>query len=450
MNTKKDISRILPSIFPLWLLLLFLAGICPVTLFPQVDAQVILPDQYSFYTFNANRSDSFSLAGKQYLYSADSTGGWQLEIYSTYGYRENGLLDTNVNYYQEGGDPFNRVTYSYDMFGRNTLITIEKYDSNYTNTSRFEYAYDEYDNPTEEYTLIWFSNDWKIASGRRKTYEYDANVNIISITKEVFNVLQGWLPDERSEYLLDSEGEAEEIITYDWLAFQWTRLSRLRDIDWQNYDGNHATGEFLYYQEDKDNSGEWEPELRRNYSYFQNGSYEFTEESFLGEGNWAPKLKYEELRNAQGWTEEEKTSVWFEDQWIQKEGSRYSYSIDGIDLTEVIIQIWDTLLADYINSEKIVFSDFLHFQHIPESGYTSYPLKIYPNPADEYVYFDLEGIKADAAILMDSQGRIVLSQTIMPVGEIARLDISGMVKGVYFLIILKEKRRWSVGKVVKM
>jgi len=82
----------------------------------------------------------------------------------------------------------------------------------------------------------------------------------------------------------------------------------------------------------------------------------------------------------------------------------------------------DTLQIDTIYGPNSVFQ-------IPIAG-----LKIYPNPAHEYLTIDYQGTEPLALQLFDALGKVVLSKTIQPKTTV-QLDVSKLAKGIYLLSV---------------
>lgn len=394
-------------------------------------------------------ADSFSLPASQYIYSWQEPGLWELEIFSTFKYRDDALTDTNVNYYQEGGDPFNRIIYTYDTNQRLTGRTVQNFQSVFVNNALFEYEYDDHDNLTKEIYNIWFSNDWQPATGSRSGYLYQGDTLVTLITRESFNVLQGWLNDERTEFLFNGNAAPEEITVYEFVDFSWIPTRRTHGIEWQSYDGEHATGEYLQYQYDTYMDGEWIPEKQRNYDWFLYGSHEFIEQEYRGDDLWMNALRYREDWAPEGRILEVRYDDWNGLEWKQVNGYTYEYTMEGIDLTEVLIKVWDTVSMAYVHSERIVFTDFVHFLAVRESPIRPATLKAYPNPATDWVVVDLGKTEADELLVTDIQGRTCFQALSAGNHSSVRIDISNLLGGMFFIKAVKNGRTVGSGRILK-
>jgi hypothetical protein len=391
-------------------------------------------------------ADSLSLPSSQSLYIWSEPGQWHLELYSTYTYLQNGNLDTNVNYYNPGGDPFNEVVYSYDSLYRINSLTVQKFDSIWLNNSKFEYSYDEHNNPASQLNYIWFGNAWQVTTGNRMSYTYDSRPFITKKVSEKYNVLQYWSFDEKTEYIFQRGDQPSELVTYDWNQIEWAPRQRLLDIDWKSYDGEHATGEFnAYVQENWDQV--WVSDLRRTYVYGQNSSFEFTEEVFRND-SWVYDNKYEEIRDENSMLLEVKNSVWENEAWEQVDGYRYTYIIDGIDLLEILLETWDTGGADYIYSEKVVYADFIHFLDLEESETIEKNPKVYPNPAFGHICVDPGQVEITEISLFNGLGQLVQTSRVLS-GDKIRIDISGLPNGLYHLVLFNGGIHVDTKKVIK-
>lgn len=392
--------------------------------------------------------DSISLPGAQTIYSWEDPGLWDEELYSTFTYQENAQIDTNINYYEAGGTPFNRVTYAWDLSNRLIGRTIEKFDNNWSNFSHIEWDYDQYENPTTELNYIWFAGTWQLTTGNRSTYTYDDRTYITEVLKEKYNVLQYWFYDEKKEYLFADSAEPQEIIQYRWDNTQWAPMRRWHTITWDSYDGLRGEGSYQAYIADTF-AQDWMNSLRRNYSYGSNGSYEYTEQHFRG-NVWVNDHKFEELRDENLLPQEVKTSEWTGEEWRLKEAYRYSYVTGGIDLLEMVIESWDTASASYANYSRVVYSDFVHFLGVRENAGSLLAVKIFPNPASDRVVIDLTGMQAEMLIVSDLRGAVVRRVSLPGGSQKAVLELNDLCSGIYFLVLEGKGTVLGYGKLVKV
>jgi hypothetical protein len=79
----------------------------------------------------------------------------------------------------------------------------------------------------------------------------------------------------------------------------------------------------------------------------------------------------------------------------------------------------------------------------------NFPVKIYPNPAVNYLAIAYQGTQGQLlAKVTDVNGRTLLDQSFETSAGLATLDIRGLSPGVYFIVLLAEGKSWN-GKFVK-
>ncbi|TVQ90175.1 MAG: T9SS C-terminal target domain-containing protein [Bacteroidetes bacterium] len=122
----------------------------------------------------------------------------------------------------------------------------------------------------------------------------------------------------------------------------------------------------------------------------------------------------------------------------------------NLNKTEVYVrgvQIWKEPLAGYINTTlqdvSIQFNGVTYGMNTPVStfektgGLSGMEIKIYPNPAKDYVYVDMDLQKEGMLSIADLNGKVLL-RTGLQNGTNA-IDLSGMRKGAYFVMIRIQK-----------
>jgi hypothetical protein len=75
---------------------------------------------------------------------------------------------------------------------------------------------------------------------------------------------------------------------------------------------------------------------------------------------------------------------------------------------------------------------------------TPHQIKIYPNPATNYIQVDLD--EAESYEILDMTGKSYLNLTAT---DSNKIDISGLSNGIYFIRAIKDQQVYS-GRFVKM
>jgi hypothetical protein len=251
------------------------------------------------------------------------------------------------------------------------------------------YLYDDQGRETSVTSTNWNSGTEALIYAGKVETVYDAN-GLITITSYSWDLASAdWIPANKQEYTLSFS----LLIYYTWdsLSGQWKGDSKYEK-------GISNSGIVLYdiYSEWDDSTSMFVPTDSVGYSFDLNG-------------------------NPSVYT----SSVWntISGGWIFNYKHEYSYNEEGNIVLDARYN-WDNDTLEWKDSEKITWYYSEH-TFTPVPGINNGQLRVYPNPASEYVVFDLEDMSPSAAIcLFDSQGRLVLQHRLsvnqpVPVGNLA-------------------------------
>ena len=121
------------------------------------------------------------------------------------------------------------------------------------------------------------------------------------------------------------------------------------------------------------------------------------------------------------------------------------------------IQIIFTSSGDGVNfnggNGSALYIDHIKILYQGETGIalndqTDVRVAAYPNPANNYVYFNLDGLRKDSfpLVLRDLQGREVLRTNLSQ--ELSKIDVSGLEPGIYLYEINQQEVAVSSGRIV--
>lgn len=251
------------------------------------------------------------------------------------------------------------------------------------------YQYDELGREILDTSLSWNSTTETVIYGGKQETVYDTS-GIITVTSSVWDVASAdWIPANKKDYTLNFS----LLIYYTWdpLSGQWKGNSKYEK-------GITDSGIVLFdiYSEWDDNTSTFVLTDSVGYSYDPDGK--------------PSVFTY---------------SVWdkFSGGWFLYFKDEYSYNEEGNIVLELRYD-WDISTSQWKDSERTTWYYSDH-AFTPVPGINDRQLRVYPNPASEYVVFDLEDMSPSAAIcLFDSQGRLVLQHRLVvnqpvPVGGLA-------------------------------
>ncbi|MCD4725686.1 MAG: T9SS type A sorting domain-containing protein, partial [Bacteroidales bacterium] len=270
--------------------------------------------------------------------------------------------------------------------------------------------------------------DWK------DEYSYDATGNLTEILSYYWNESTSqWVVGWKEECSYDAAGNLTESLAYD-----WEESTSLWVVDWKDEYSYDATGnltEILSYYWNESTS-QWVACWKDEYSYD-------------AAGNLTEYLSYD-------WNES--ISQWVVD-WKQEYTYNNSYSFDELllpyyddffilhfrhMLTESISYYWDDFVNQWILDYKGTF--FYSEKNINNiSDLSVMDIKIYPNPATEFVVFDVNSTSKTAIVeIFDINGKKVLHQEL---SDNKQISVSHLNRGLYMYKLIHNSTIYS-GKIM--
>jgi hypothetical protein len=293
-------------------------------------------------------------------------------------------------------------------------------------------------------------------------YQYNANGKISQeISYNWDKITEKWEASWKSEISYNSNGDETSSIDYSWDEYsnQWS-------ANWKseynyNSQGKQSSAIYFYY-----NNQAWNFEGKEEFTYDLHG--------YL-----IQRLEYDVNNNNQ-WIQDDKdvfvyddkgnnTQAFYYNNWdiqtnkwddIYKEeysfDNTYSYNdlilpfyfdvntIFAHMITEFNGYYWDNIANEWISGEKATFAyspiNITAIENIRENE-----LKAYPNPATDFVVFELKNASQPATIeIIDIRGKKVVSQVLPDNRHIA---VSQLKSGLYFYTVSQNERIYR-GKVV--
>ncbi|MFO7721618.1 MAG: T9SS type A sorting domain-containing protein [Bacteroidales bacterium] len=318
-----------------------------------------------------------------------------------------------------------------------------------------EFTYDTGGLVTQYIYFSWnyTSSQWQ--QFRKSDYTYDAPGNLESFIYAAWNPDSSmWVNEFRHDYTW-SGGNMTEDMYCEWCCSTqcWLQDSKTT-YSW------HITGKPLVVSclEKKNNTwiNAWKEE-----SYYNNYGHQMYYNYYEWDASanlWIWLQKLESLRDVQGNLLHQESWFWdmYTQQWTgdiaQENTYNYAWNVSTIVLPGWIMDetvpfhnmltasrnwYWDYNLETWIEVARVNLWYSADQSTGIETAEAGDLIKIYPNPASEYIYVDVEPNGAPVIVeIYNVQGALVLQQELP---EDHRIDIGHLNKGTYFCILNHDK-----------
>jgi len=350
-----------------------------------------LPDSVYKYSFNSSND---SILSEKTYYTYNSGGYRTLELSYNWNKATN---QWSGNYKKE---------YSYDSVGNISLFTQYQFVdtlNQWIGNDKYKYTYDSIGNQTSR-TESWHQyNGWFVAN--MDIYSYDSIGNKISdfIYDSGNNT---WYPRRKVEYSYDSIGNIilETHSDYLWEPDQWI-LDGSYKYEY-TYNSNRQYTNLLHYYWNYITE-QWVGDFQAEYIYGINGKQ-------------ASHIYY--LLDS--------TS----NQLVTADKVEYAYDSNG-NLTLESSYIWNKTENHWILlSEEYYYYEILHEVAInSQTQLLGIPFKLFPNPARQYIFLEINDKSVSQALLYNINGQLVKTFFIQP--GLNTLSLNQLPKGIYIIQI---------------
>ncbi|MCF8387079.1 MAG: T9SS type A sorting domain-containing protein [Bacteroidales bacterium] len=338
-------------------------------------------------------------------------GDWVYLYDNHYTYDENAnlVLYEQLGFHVDHWEYMHKEDYSYNSM--NLLDSLNNYyyieeDSVWRHNNYEKYHYDENANMTEKLKYSSPDSGWK-AFVKRK-YDYDSSDQLIS-EKYLHNSDTMWININRRDYEYDGSGNIITMLKFLGEDTLWHYGMKYE----MNYDEfNNKSSEYRYVFDNSDSS--W------NYEHFNDYYHDYV-------NNFSSVSSY----------------LWDDGEWISFSDFDLNFNLFGY----LIVQ---HAIAHYAECN---YSGLLAGNYMEKAHQNSF-LKLYPNPAQNHAYLNLNPVVSNGRILIelfDLQGRRIKqiqNVKISPNSEEIKIDLSGLNSGV-ILVRLVSDQGVQQGKLVK-
>lgn len=329
---------------------------------------------------------------------------WTAHLKYEYTYDNEGSLTQYMlsTWYSSIQDWTPNIKYEYTYDGNGKLVSYlqTRRDDNtqiWENSIRREYTYDNNDNLTSYINLDWDDDTQTWVNFTKREYTYDNNGNLILYTNlDWDNNAMYWKNDRKRKYTYDNEERLISylISTWDDVDQQWFSSYR-EEYAYDNEE--NLTTVWLYHLK-----GPVEILMHKN-EYAYDNSYTYDELIIP-----LPKLyaRHKPISiSRKDWKIETQ-------EWIEDRRTAYYYSEQIVGITPAT-----------------------------EAG-----IEIFPNPANDFITFNLENTNSTTVQLYDAQGKHIRTQAL---AQNNQLSVRHLDSGTYFYQLLYDGEMYSGKFIVK-
>ncbi len=380
-----------------------------IILFIAVSAQAqydleILNDPALTYTGSSISPESQAIKHQldSFLIESYTSNDWENSLSYRYYYNENQKVEQYFRYsYTVSDEWINSAWYTYN-YDTNEVLTERIHHSwdegmqQWLISSKYNYSYNPDGTIAQVNIDYWDGSFWQ--ENRRDTYTHDNDGNIIELIREEWNNdTEEWELAGKVEYTVANNVPVEGYY-YGWDMFEqeWDNVSKY------NYTYDALQNLSVY------NISSWDNDLNQWVNFIQS------------ENNYDNNYPYNEL------------IIPF---------SEYSFRHKRTDFTNYM---WDANTATWENNSLGTY--FYSEQEIETntSDFMAADFVIYPNPAKDFIVFDIKNDLAVTIKLYDRQGKFISTNTLKADNK---LMVHHFPKGTYFYQLYNGEHQYS-GKIV--
>lgn len=395
--------------------------------------------------------------------------------------RLDSIVNKKVNPTTNQPDRNAKRVYEYDSQNNVTLSETYTWNGTANDWDPNSQSLRTYDNNNNLIELIQYSN-WSSSNfqnGKRYTYTLQNN-QIQEYVLAELSASQTWTDTEKASYSYNSSNELVEMIFYDWNS-GWEIAHRNQFL----YD---SYGNGTFWKFDDYTGGNWVPNAQMEYIYVNNSLTEVIRTLFSN-GNWSNEWKYDYTYLSNGLEDEAILSIWLSNSWFQinkwqntydnllnhtsstlyngigywspskKDNYHYNNTYPYAELISIFneytfrhqrlvdtLTVYDPSSNQFITDglEEYYWTDLLTSSN-ELSDLETMNLSVFPNPAQDFLQFDLPQSSFAVAELYDSNGQFIMRKSLKK----GKLELPALANGFYFYLVTQGDNRYS-GKIVIM
>jgi hypothetical protein len=357
----------------------------------------------------------------------DTAGSkWIFQSRKKYAYTVNGTTTTCISSTRDASTGNLWVNYDKDETTVNTNgnITLYKtYDWNVSSgqwvpAMKMEFTFVAIDRISSNSTYMWntSASNWE---GLAKTeYTYDGGGNLISDMGYSWDDgTSAWVKETKTEYTY-SNGLVSVETDYKWDGGQWVKFSKT-ELTYNANKKNTLAVSYVWDGSQWLNSKKWE------YTYDTSGNQTLSLSYGWDGSQWVFSGKTESTYSG-GKLTVYSVFNWIGNQWFGLLKNEITYGVsNGLNYTVTIGSGW--VINQWVKKSRS--TSWYSVQSTGINNLSEKTISVYPNPAREFIVFDLADISGSAiAEVFDIQGKMVLEQRLY--GN-RKMSVSNLSRGLY-------------------
>ena len=335
------------------------------------------------------------------------SSSWETLAKSTKTYNANGL-ETVCEWFKRDNSssawlPYKKEDYTYDGNNNLTQKLIYNWNNTWVPEKRRQYYYNALNKDTTLTISEWETSTSQWFDTYLQQSNYDANANLVLVLVKIKTAVPGQLRNSsKYMYTYNSSNQLVLRINQSWYvdSNDWKGMSK-----WEYAYDSHSNRIQEVYHIINASLTSWSKNSKTEYIY--DNTYSFSD-LLLPNG-----LDYDSIR--------------FSHMLLYRKGYAWNFSN----------QIWDSgAESAYYYTEKTLLA-------LQESSIDIY--RVYPNPASDYIQFDLPKFKNKATLFIyDIQGKLILETNVL---NNARINIQTLKSGMYIYKVCEDADAYN-GKLI--
>lgn len=415
-----------------------------------------------------SKFDLTKISGQEKAASKQShyewSNGWEFYYNSDISYHGDGRMKSQL-LKDELGNVVSRIVYSYDAQNLPKEISTELLQGNdwkpYMSTVIDYNSQGELLRYEDRY---WANNEWQILFGQKFEIEYDLvnhtkttiesnfggskydttekrieyRINNV-LTKEetyTFDGYDSFIPIEQYEYLYDNSGIDTGLLKRIWIGNNWQEDLLYCNYEWDNPGKEFLTNNNVYIKIGSD----WDLYERETYSRDSYGSFYYLLERYMN-GLWIGDMRISSINDIYKSRVSYTYDLYLSGTWMQlfKIEEEYVYDTEG-NILEHIYRESDSN-GDMQNLYKDEYSDYVLLMGVNTKK--SVFLKIYPNPASNYIIISEAKLSGKKYSITNMAGKIIKSDVL---NENLTIEINNIEEGIYLLSIGSFQGKFKISR----
>jgi hypothetical protein len=367
---------------------------------------------------------------------------WIFQSRKKYVYTVNGYMTTCISSIRDETTAFiwvnsDKEETTVNTNGNTTLYKTYDWDvpsSQWVPSMKMEFTFIAADRMSSNSTYMWNTSTSKWDGLAKTEYTYDGSGNLISDIGYTWDDgTSAWVKDNKSEYTY-SNGNVSVEINYNWDGAQWIKFSKT-EFTYNANKKNSLDITFLW------DGSQWLNSKKSEYTYDTGGNQTLSISYTWDGSQWVNSSKIESTY-VSGKITVYSYFAWIGNQWFGMLKNEFTYGVShGLNYTVTIGSGW--VVNQWVKKSRA--TSWYSAQTSGINNFSEKTIHVYPNPAKEFIVFDLADISGSAiAEIFDIHGKMVLEQRL---SDNRQISVSNLSRGLYIYKVLNGVNNYT-GKLI--